>query len=212
MSDKKQPFMDRRGFLKKIFGGSEVTRSFFAVQVVFDAAGHEELRARLQALIDAPGEETIEEKRRLYRRLTSVLAEAEPFFEYAFFEYVPDSSAARDKFEEWVVEIEASFAGEDEEISDEIDGYRRLSNEQRYIVVSLIFLVEGPHPDHGKEISEDELYTRAGVGGLIDSINRLRYDRVMADAAYLIPGSPEDGFSWADFADEGWSYLVSLPY
>lgn len=204
--------MDRRGFLKKLFGGSAVTRSFFAIQVVFDAAGMADERARIQALLESPVEERVEDKRRLYRRLTNVLAEAEPMFEYAFFEYVTDPSKAESSFEDWVLEIEASFASEDEEVGDEVDGYKRLNSNQRYIVVSLCFLIQGPHPMHGQEINEEELYTRAGIGRLIDSVNRLNFERVLADAAYVVPGSPEDGFSWADFADEGWSYLISLPY
>lgn len=207
-----KPFLDRRGFFKKLMGPGAPSRTFFAVQVVFDAAGQEELRARIQAVLDAPGEETLEEKRRLYRRLTSALLEAEPFYEYAYFEYITDPEKAADSFEQWVLEIEAAFASEEEEVGDDVDGYHRMAASQRYIVVSMLFLADSPHPFHGEELDTEELYTRAGVGKLVDSVNRYNFNRVQADAAYLVPGSPDDGFSWADFADEGWAYLVSLPY
>ena len=148
----------------------------------------------------------------MYKRLVATLVEAEPFFEYGYFEYVTGVEAAQESFDQWVLDIEAAFAAEEEEIGEEIDGYRRISNSQRYIVVSALFLIEGAHPFHGQEMAQSEIYTRAGMGKLLDSINRLNFTRVMADATYLVPGSPEDGFSWSDFADEGWSYLVSLPF
>ena len=207
-----KPFMDRRGFFKKLLGGSTIERSFFAVQVVFDAAGQEALRAQLQGVLDEVGEESVEDKRRFYKRLTSLMVEAEPFFEYGFVEYLTRSGETQDTFDQWVAEIESSFASEEEEIGEEIDGYHRISSSQRYIVISLIFLIEGTHPLHGQELDHEEIYTRAGMGKMIDSVNRLNFNKVLADAAYLVPGSPDDGFSWADFADEGWTYLVSLPF
>jgi hypothetical protein len=199
--------------MSRLFGSDKTKCSFFAVQVVFNAAGQEELRKRLQQRINAPGEESVDEKQAYFRNVTAVLLEAEPFFEYGYYEYITEAEAAEDTFEEWVGEIESSFASEEEEIGDEADDYHRLSAERSYIVVSLMILAEGTHPFHGKnEIDEEEIYTRAGMGTLISSLNRYNYDRAMADAVYLMPGSEEDGFSWADFADEGWKYLKMLSY
>ncbi len=208
-----QPFLDRRGFLKTLFGKKTIDMTFFGVQVVFDAAGQEELRARIQALIDAPGQETPDEKRGFFKSLTSAILEAEPFYDYAYFEHVTGREDAEEGFEEWVNEIQAEMATEEDEVSDDIDGYHRMDNSQRYIVVTLLFLFEGKHPFYGTmEKSTEEIYTRAGVGELISSFNRITFEKVHADAVFLMPGSPEDGFSWSDFADEGWEHLETLHF
>lgn len=204
-----KPFMDRRSFFQRMFGKRKVKRSFFAVQVILEA-GHSGFRRRLHNHMDRDGEETPQEKRKFYKGLTSILLEAEPFFEYAFFEYETEKHKAVEQFQNWVHEIEASMATEDEETGDEIDGYQRMSSEQQYVAVTILLLVDGPHPLDGEPLNEDELYTRKGIGRLLDSINRVDFERAEADAVFLMPGNDQDGFSSLDFADEGWSYLRML--
>lgn len=207
MSESDKPFMTRRGFFKRLFGRSEVQQACFAVQLVWDAFGHDELRRSIRALINGPGTEGVDEKRSFYKKLTSLVREAEPYYEYAFFEYTIDDEA-EPTFREWITEIEAAIATEEEEVGDAVDGYHRMTNEQGYIVVTMILLFVHAHPLDGKlDLPEDELYTRAHLGTLVDSINRIDFERVVGDAAFIVPGSDDDGFSWDDFADEGWAYL-----
>jgi hypothetical protein len=201
--------MDRRSFLLRLFGKRKVRRSFFAVQVVLEA-GQSGFRRRLHNHIDREGEETPAEKRKFYKGLTSILLEAQPFFEYGFFEYEVDAAKAMDQFEHWVQEIEASMATEDAEMGDEVDGFHRMSSEQQYVAVTILLVVDGPHPLEGEDLDEDTLYTRAGIGKLIDSVNRIDFERLEADAVFLMPGNDQDGFNSLDFADEGWSYLRML--
>lgn len=206
------PRMSRRGFFGRLFGRKAFSRACFAVQVVIHAEGIEDLRDRLHELMDQPGEEGPAEKRRYYKRLTSLLLEAEPYYEYASYSYVEDEDEALAEFDEWVSELEAGMATEPEEAGEEVDGYHRLSSEKRYIVVSLVFLLTKPNPVAAELDDEDEdTYTRPVIGQLIDSINLLDFEHgVEADANFLMPGSSSDGFSWADLADEGWEHLVML--
>jgi hypothetical protein len=214
MADEQQPFMTRRGFFQRLFGGEDrVDASFFGLQVVFDAAGQEELRERIQAHLDDAETESVDDKRRFYKILTSLLREAEPYYDYAYFELVMGARDAEESFSEWVHDIEAGIATEEEETSDDIDGYHRMDNSQRYIVVSILLHFEGKHPLYGKhEASLDQIYTRAGIGALVESVNRVNFEHLLGDAAFLVPGSPEDGFSSLDFADEGWAHLRPMNF
>ncbi len=214
LDDKEQPFMTRRGFFKRLFGGGDrVDATFFGVQVVFDAAGQEDLRGRLQALLDGPETEDVEGKRRFYKALTGMIREAEPYFDYAYFELMMGHDESEEAFEEWVHEIEAEMATEEEEVGDDVDGYHRLEADQRYIAITILVFFEGKHPLYGThEAVMSEIYTRAGIGVLLDSVNRINFNKVIGDAFYLMPGSPEDGFSSMDFADEGWEHLLPLNY
>jgi hypothetical protein len=201
--------MDRRSFLKRIFGSRKVHRSFFALQVVIEA-GRSGLRRKLHNHIDREGEETPTEKKKFYKGLVSMLVDAEPFFEYGFFEYQTDPDKAHDLFKHWVNEIEASMATEDTETDSEVDGFHRMSSEQQYVAVSILLLIDGPHPLDGQPLSENELYTRQGISKLLESIKKIDFERAEADAVFIMPGNDQDGFSSLDFADEGWSYLRVL--
>ena len=204
-------FMTRRGFFGSLFGKKKITQAFFAVQVVFDAYGHEELRASITDLIDTPGTESPDEKRSFYKSLTSQLREAEPFFEYASIEYITDPSEAEEAFHEWVGDVEAGIASEEGEVGDDVDGYHRMDNEKGYVAVTLLLLFEQAHPLDGKlDVEEEDLYTREHVGKLIDSVNRLNFNKIVGDAAFIVPGSEQDGFSWSDLADDSWSHLTPI--
>lgn len=204
--------MNRRGFLGRILGRRPFKQGCFAVQVVLHADGREGLRDQLHSLMNAEGSESPDEKRRYYKRLTSLLLEAEPYYEYAAYDYETDDREAEGLFHEWVSELEAGMATEPEEAGEEVDGYHRLDADKRYLVVSLVFLLSAPNPVAAEIDPEDEdIYTRGNIGQLIDSINLLDFaDGVQADGTFLMPGSNQDGFSWSDLADEGWEHLTML--
>lgn len=201
---------NRRGFFGRLLGKREFVRGCFAVQVVINAYGEEGLREKLHELIDEAHDidETPIEKKRFYKRLSSVLLGAEPYFEHASFEYEDHEKYADESFTEWVSELEANIATEEEEVGDEVDGYHRLSSENRYVVFTMVFLLTAPHPFADKYDGENEDdYTRRNLGELIDSVNYLDFEDVESDAVFLMPGNNRDGFSWADLADEGWEHL-----
>jgi hypothetical protein len=206
-----------------MFGGA-FEHGLFAVQVVINAYGDEELRKKIHACIQADVAETPNDKRRYYKQLTALLVEAEPHFEFACFTYDRDPDTAVLGYRQWVSELEAAMATEPIETGDDVDGYHRLSKEQSYIVVTLVLLLTEPHPwDHKGQLGYDtergrhtfdpednDDYTRPNIGALIDSVNYIDFENVEADATFLMPGSDQDGFSWADLADEGWAHLVML--
>jgi len=199
---------NRRGFFGRIFGKREVRQSCFAVQLVINAYGDEELRQKIHDLLDEDIDERPIEKKRFYKRLAAVVEEAEPFYEHACFEYEDRDGYAQPCFTEWVSEIEAEIATEDEETGDEVDGHARLDSEKRYIVFSMIFLLSGPHPYADKYDGDDQdHYTRKILAELVDSVNYIDFDSVVGDACFLVPGNNKDGFSWSDLADEGWGHL-----
>ncbi|MCP4499507.1 MAG: hypothetical protein GY822_06020 [Deltaproteobacteria bacterium] len=202
---------NRRGFFGRLFGKGETRQSCFAVQLVINAYGDEDLRQRIHTLLDEDIDETPMEKKRFYKRVAAVVSEAEPYFEHACFEYEDREADAESCYTEWVSEIEAEIATEDEETGSNVDGVTRLDSEQRYIVFSMIFLVNGPHPYGDKYDGENqEHYTRANLAELVDSVNYLDFDKVVGDACFLVPGNNKDGFSWSDLADEGWGHLKMI--
>ena len=215
--------ISRRGLFSRLFG-RHFERGCFAVQIVLNAHGDDTLRARLHRIMRDAIDETPDEKRRFYKKITSLLVEAEPFFEYASFSYETDPDAAEAEYREWVSELEAAMATEEVETGADVDGYHRMSSDKEYVVCSLIFLLGAPHPwdhrgrlvyesDHGDvsfDPDDDDDYTRPKLGELIDSINLLDFETIEADAVFLMPGNEQDGFSWADLTDEGWEHLKML--
>jgi hypothetical protein len=216
--------VDRRGFFRRLIGRRDTKLSCLAIQVVIRADADHDLRKRIHQAIDGTHVDTVDAKRRAYKALASLLVEAEPFFEYAFYTYEPDEDNAEAEFRGWVSEIEAGIATEALETGKDVDGYHRLDAEKSYIVVSVLFLITGPHPwdqggalgydDGGKKHTFDgadpESYTRKKLAELIDTIALLDFEAVTADASFVVPGSEEDGLSWSDIADEGWAHLVML--
>lgn len=204
--------LSRRGLFGRLLGRRPFREGCFAVQLVIHADGIPDLRRQLHELIDKPGEEDPASKRRYYKALTSLLLEAEPYYEYASWVYEDDDRRAADEFHQWVSEIQADMATEPREVGDDVDGYHRLDKDKRYIVVTLVFLLTRPHPWHAELDDEDEeSYTRPRLGELVDSVNLFDFENgVEADATFLVPGSDQDGFSWSDLADEGWEHLRML--
>ena len=189
--------------------------TFFGVQVVIKAFFGDPLRKRLHEVI-ASGDvdQSVDEKRAFYKRLTGVLADALPYYEMGFWDLVRGKNAEAE-FIEWVTEIEGSIATEKEELGGELDEAARLSADKDYIVATMLFLLQkGSASDQtlGKrcDLKEDDYWTRMTFGELFKTIPMLGFGGVKADAVYLIPGSDEDGLSMEDLHVGGYDYLHPL--
>ncbi len=208
------PSVTRRGLLRSIGswfspGGPKTT--FVGVQVVVQTFGEDTLRARLQALMNEERVqgETVEEKRRFLKRLVALLLEVEPYWTYGYWDYKLGSKQAVPEYQGWVSEIEASMATEAEELGAEVDGVHRLQVVKQYVVVTMLFLLDTPYPP-AEVGSEDDFFKRTTFHALVDNTSAINPHSIRADATYVMPGNPEDGFSDDDLADEGWSDLRPL--
>ncbi|MCS7012777.1 MAG: hypothetical protein RMI34_10145 [Chloroherpetonaceae bacterium] len=206
--------MTRRGFLSKLFGKKYPDEmAFFAVQVAFNYYGKETLRSALHRLIEeSVDDETPEQKRRFYKRLTGKLQEAIPYFEYGYWDFIIEAEAAEREFHHWINDIEANIATEEEEVGESVDEVMRLSSSKYYVVISLIFLLEASPmlndlTDMIREIPEDAFADRETFAKLISAINYIDFEYSYGDAVYIMPSNEKDGISYEDLAGEGWEYL-----
>jgi hypothetical protein len=192
-----------------------MSKTFFGIQVVVKNFVSDPLRKELHEIIGrSDAEQSLVEKRAFWKRVTAVLNEALPAFEYGYWDLIRGNSA-EEEFESWSSEIEGSLATEKEELGTAPDEISRISAEKRYIVVTLLFLVEGGSNSDGTlsercDIAESEQWTRLTFGRLIGTIPLLNFANVDADAVYLAPGSEEDGFSLEDLHGGGYEYLKML--
>ncbi|MGE5049054.1 MAG: hypothetical protein ACM3PC_10820, partial [Deltaproteobacteria bacterium] len=102
-----------------------------------------------------------------------------------------------------------------EELGTAPDEVNRISAEKRYVIVTLLFLVEGgTNSDRtlaeSCDLPESEWFTRLTFGKLIATIPLLNFGNVVADAVYMSPGSEEDGLSMEDLHGGGYEYLKML--
>lgn len=206
--------MTRRGFLSKLLGKRRPKEmAFFAIQVAFNYYGKETLRSELHRLIEeSVDDETPEQKRRFFKRLTSKLQEAIPYFEYGYWDFITDAAEAEREFNHWINDIEANIATEEEEVGESVDEVMRLSSSKYYVVISLIFLLEAsPMLDDLAEliyeIPEDASAERETFAQLIAAINYFDFEYCFGDAVYIMPSNDKDGISYEDLAGEGWEYL-----
>jgi hypothetical protein len=192
-----------------------MSKTFFGIQVVVKNFVSDPLRRQLHEIIaGSEAEQSLTEKRTFWKRVTAVLNEAVPAFELGFWDLIRDSGA-EEEFESWSSEIEGSLATEKEEMGSAPDEISRISAEKRYIIVTLLFLVEGGSNSDRTlaercDILESEYWTRLTFGRLIATIPLLNFATVEADAVYLAPGSEEDGFSMEDLHGGGYEYLKML--
>jgi hypothetical protein len=192
-----------------------MSKTFFGIQVVVKNFVSDPLRRQLHEIISgSDAEQSLTEKRAFWKRVTAVLNEAVPAFELGFWDLIRGSSA-EEEFESWSSEIEGSLATEKEEMGSAPDEISRISAEKRYIIVTLLFLVEGgSHADRTLaercDVPESEYWTRLTFGRLIATVPLLNFANVEADAVYLAPGSEEDGFSMEDLHGGGYEYLKML--
>ncbi|HWT86165.1 MAG TPA: hypothetical protein VN177_10365, partial [Myxococcales bacterium] len=120
-----------------------MSKTFFGIQVVVKNFVSDPLRKQLHEIIArSDAEQSLTEKRAFWKRVAAVLNEAVPVFELGFWDLI-SGSGAEEEFESWSSEIEGSLATEKEEMGTAPDEISRISAEKRYIVVTLIFLVEG---------------------------------------------------------------------
>ncbi|HEY0713850.1 MAG TPA: hypothetical protein VGF45_14315, partial [Polyangia bacterium] len=89
--------------------------TFFGVQVVVKAFFNDPFREQLhQAIARADAEQTLVEKRQFWKRITALLNDALPAFDYGYWDLIRTDNA-ESEFETWCSEIEGSIATESEE-------------------------------------------------------------------------------------------------
>jgi hypothetical protein len=192
-----------------------MSKTFFGVQVVVKNFVSDPLRRQLHEVIArSESEQSLAEKRAFWKRVAAVLNEAVPAFELGFWDLIP-GDGAEEEFESWSSEIEGGLATEKEEMGTAPDEISRISAEKRYIIVTMIFLVEGGSNSDQTlaercDVPESEYWTRLTFGRLIATVPMLNFANVEADAVYLAPGSEEDGFSMEDLHGGGYEYLQML--
>ena len=191
-----------------------MAQTFFGIQVVVRNFVSDPLRKQLHELIaQSQSEQSLTDKRAFWKRVTAVLNEAVPAFELGYWDLIPEKGD--EEFESWSSDIEGSLATEAEELGKAPDEINRISAEKRYVIVTLLFLVEGGSNsdqtlDERCDIPESEWFTRLTFGKLIATIPLLNFANVIADAVYMSPGSEEDGFSIEDLHGGGYEYLKML--
>jgi hypothetical protein len=208
------PRVTRRGLLRSIgswFSPGGPKSYFLGVQLVISSFGEDSLRARLAALLNEERTqgETVEEKRRFLKRLVGLLVEFEPYWTYGFWDYLEGADKAVPEYQSWVSEIEASIATEAEELGETVDGLHRLSAERRFVVVTALFLLDSPYPPAEVD-DEDAFFKRQTFHDLVTGLPMIDPHTIRADATFVMPGNPEDGFSSDDLTSEGWEYLREL--
>jgi hypothetical protein len=192
-----------------------VAFTFFGIQVAIKAFFKDDFRTRLHQAIDGSDDNmSLNEKRQFWKRITALLNEAMPVFEYGFWDLIR-TDAAESEFETWCSEIEGAAATLPEEMGTEADEVHRSSADKSYVLVTLLFLVErdsnsdltlGEHCD----LPESDYFTRGTFAQLIATIPVLNFANVQADAVYLSPGNDTDGLSDDDLRGEGYEYLKPL--
>jgi hypothetical protein len=191
-----------------------MAQTFFGIQVVVRNFVSDPLRKQLHELIaQSQSEQSLTDKRAFWKRVTAVLNEAVPAFELGFWDLI--TGKGDEEFESWSSDIEGSLATEAEELGTAPDEVNRISAEKRYVIVTLLFLVEGgTNSDQTLaercDIPESEWFTRITFGKLIATIPLLNFANVIADAVYMSPGSEQDGFSIEDLHGGGYEYLKML--
>lgn len=189
--------------------------TFFGIQVAVKAFFKDDFRKRLhETVARADAEQSLNEKRAFWKRVTAVLNEAMPVFEYGYWDLIR-TDAAEEEFESWCSEIEGSVATEPEEMGAAADEVNRLSADKSFVLVTLAFLLER---DSNSDVTlgercdlpEANWFTRQTFAHLIATVPILNFANVQADAVYIVPGNDTDGLSDDDLHGEGYEYLKPL--
>jgi hypothetical protein len=192
-----------------------VAYTFFGIQVAVKSFFKDDFRARLhQTVARGEAEQSLNDKRQFWKRVTAVLNEGMPVFELGFWDLLRTDNAEQE-FESWCAEIEGSVATEPEEMGAVADEAHRLSAQQGYVLVTLAFLVERDSNSDltlGErcDLPESAWFTRQTFAHLIATVPMLNFANVQADAVYLVPGNDQDGLSDDDLRGEGYEYLKPL--
>ena len=191
--------------------------TFFGVQVLMRVTS-DPLRARLHEAIaqgGASGEQSLDDKRTFYKRLSALLVDAELRFDLGFWDYIADPDKAEGEFDTWCGELEGRAATEKEELGAAVDEIHRLSAKPEYIAVTVLFLLaKGGNSDvtvaERCDLPEADWFKRTTFAQLFATLPMLSFASVKADAVYLVPGNDQDGLSFDDVHGGGWEYLKQL--
>jgi hypothetical protein len=192
-----------------------VAYTFFGIQVAAQAFFKDDFRARLhQAVARGDAEQSLADKRQFWKRITAIVNEAMPVFEYGYWDLIREDKAEAE-FETWCSEIEGSLATTPEEMGTAADEVNRASSDKNHVLVTMAFLLErDSNSDHtlGErcDLPESQWSTRQTYAHLIASIPLLNFANVQADAIYIVPGNDTDGLSTDDLTGEGYDYLKPL--
>lgn len=191
--------------------------TFFGIQIAIRAFRGEPLRARLHALVAASaGEQTLNQKRAFWKEVSSLVNESMHSFDRGYWDFIREGGD--EEFEKWTSEIEGSLATEPGEMGAEADESHRLAtdiDETRFILVSLIFLVDGDSNTDQTlgercDLAESDYFTRQTFGRLVSSIPLMNFANVRADAIYIAPGNESDGLTALELQGEDYAYLKAL--
>lgn len=178
-------------------------RSFFGLQVAFKRNSRDPLPGQLHHLLarDAAPRQSITDKQRFWKNVSSLLVPASASFEYGDWDLVR-SSNARDDYDEWVKDIEDGLAPDADAVDD-----NQSDASPSYVLATMMVLVDrGSNADEtlgiGCDIPESDWLTRATFAQLIAILPRLNFANVQADAIYLIPGRGRQGPSAEDLVSD----------
>ncbi len=199
--------MSRRSWFARLFLKDEEV-FLFGIQLVIRAFGEDTLRRRLAAVVADPDGDLQDAaaKQRYLKRIVALLLEQEPYWTHAYWEYVPGEEGRR-MFEEWSAELAASSATEEEEVGQEVDHMRRLSNRKDYVAATILLLLSVPYAPGEAVTDERRYWQRETLRSLVNGILYVNPETILADAVFVMPGSAEDGLSEEDLLTGGWSHL-----
>jgi Protein of unknown function (DUF1517) len=215
--------MNRRGFFSSLFDDGESQRGaeqfFFGAQFVMATLSDDAVPRRLRKLIaEAAVHTRPQEKFSFYKRLSAVLLEQQPFWEYGYWDYRADNAQA--EFEQWTAELRATMATETDELgasADDMDTVHRISSEKYYVVVTVCFVLDDVSALAAMSsvldsIPEDSYWSRSAFSQLLEALVRIDFEYCSHDAVFIIPGNNDDGFSWEDLHGAGWEYLKPISW
>ena len=236
-ANRKDPKMldeGRRSFIG--MSGEEDTSytAFLGVQLVIQTFGSDELRAKLKRLVDEE-EYDAQGKRRFMKSVASLLLENQYAWEFGYWDYNTDAGKAITNYNQWVNEIEASMATEQDEMSSEVDRLRRFSDGKEFAIVTMLLLIDSrddaveddvggyefrptyqqlamPLKSSIEIIPENEYWTTATFETLLEGIRGLDPRAIERDSFYVYPGTEQDGLTSMDLlGDASWKYLTDHP-
>ncbi len=162
-----------------------------------------------------PAEQSLADRRDFYNRTTSILLPRVPYFDFGYWDYIPDPDRAEKEFDTWCSEIEKTV-GQAVPENDAVPlGVYRAAAGRDYCLVTLAFLLQkdGTSDVTVRErcdLQEAEFFRRATFAHLLATTPMLSFASVRADAIYVVPGADEDALTAEDLRGEGYEYLRPL--
>jgi hypothetical protein len=205
------------GALKRLFKKQSEGPFFLGLQLVIDASGNDDARRRLVAHFTAarPDDEAPARKGAFIRGAVSLLLELEPFWTYAYWDYVDDESQrAIDEYKAWDLDIRAGAVLDEAEVGIPVPdrpfaSFGGAAAIRKYVAVSLLFLSAWPYGP--AEITDEDLFfKRSTLRSLVENLVRLDPAGLQKDAVHILPTGVDDGFTEDDMLDSTWSHLREL--